>query len=575
METSKKANTNPGNGSGNGIILYKRRWVILGIFSLISMTNEVIWISLSSVSSILHNYYRVSYMAITWLAMVFPLLNLATLLSLNVLNLFGLKVTIVGGAVCNTVASALRLIGYRRNGYIFALLGNIFGGLGQSFIMFIPPTLAQTWFGESERGKASAIGVLMNTFGVAVGFIMGSLFVPNSKDYDVSVSRGLFKTLLVQLLFCILLLLLAIAFIRKAPDTPPTQTQALRIRRKQAKKAVRKQEKVMKTLGQVGDVAELKITQSYANPTYERESSVISAEFYDPDELEGCDKDGRKSTNSEEMHNKKKDEKEEDFEEENQASDDDFEEQTREVDVKENEDQKTFDKIDDILAKDIEQLKTTPSTGLTKNFKIVVHKPIFHYLTQAYSLYFGLFSSINSLLNQMTTSQFPGREKLIGMMGFTSIIIGVCAILLSGIFLDKTHRYKLISCSIFTSGAICFLAFTLALKYSGNIVLVFILFSAHGFFMYPYLSVGLEYMAESLYPIKESGLSVVLVMVSGIHGVVLTNITGILLKRFGVDIAGYFMAALYVVGLVLVALGKEELKRHEVDKAAKQSNDEK
>ena len=45
------------------IKLYRRRWVMLSIFSLISMMNEVIWIGLGSVASVVQAYYQVSFTA--------------------------------------------------------------------------------------------------------------------------------------------------------------------------------------------------------------------------------------------------------------------------------------------------------------------------------------------------------------------------------------------------------------------------------------------------------------------------------------------------------------------------------
>ena len=37
-------------------------------------------------------------------------------------------------------------------------MGNVIGGIGQSFLLFVPPTLSAVWFGEKERATASSIG---------------------------------------------------------------------------------------------------------------------------------------------------------------------------------------------------------------------------------------------------------------------------------------------------------------------------------------------------------------------------------------------------------------------------------
>ena len=108
---------------------------------------------------------------------------------------------IVGGAFLTAISSIFRFIGHTRTGYTYALIGNMFGGLGQSFLMFIPPTLAATWFGESERARASALGVLMNMFGAGLGFLMGTMFVHRSSDYEhVKQGRISFVANFVQIL---------------------------------------------------------------------------------------------------------------------------------------------------------------------------------------------------------------------------------------------------------------------------------------------------------------------------------------------------------------------------------------
>ena len=73
----------------NGFILYRRRWFILLIFSLISMTNEVIWIILGSVATTMKNYFQVEYTSIKWLGMIFCVLTPAVVLAVYVLNKYG------------------------------------------------------------------------------------------------------------------------------------------------------------------------------------------------------------------------------------------------------------------------------------------------------------------------------------------------------------------------------------------------------------------------------------------------------------------------------------------------------
>ncbi|PNE09493.1 hypothetical protein B7P43_G00009, partial [Cryptotermes secundus] len=51
--------------------LYKRRWLILLIFVLYSMSNAMQWIQYSIISNIVTRYYAVDSYAISWTSMVY------------------------------------------------------------------------------------------------------------------------------------------------------------------------------------------------------------------------------------------------------------------------------------------------------------------------------------------------------------------------------------------------------------------------------------------------------------------------------------------------------------------------
>ena len=80
------------------------------------------------------------------------------------------------------------------------------------------------------------------------------------------------------------------------------------------------------------------------------------------------------------------------------------------------------------------QLSEMQSTGLLKNLKFLVKNPSFHLLIQVYTLYLGLFSAGTTLLNQICTRVFQGKEWLIGIMGFTLILLGALAIFIGKSF---------------------------------------------------------------------------------------------------------------------------------------------
>ena len=470
------------------------------------MVNAAIWICLGSVANIAKDYFQVTYISINWLGMIYSVLSPGVVLAVYMLNKYGLKVIIVGAALCNLLSTSCKLIGYGRNGYVYQLIGNGFAALGSTLVIFSPPTVAATWFGESERARASAIGTAFNAVGVAIGFLMGSMLIPASNDYEGVVQRGVLITLLLLAIFSFILLIVSIIFVEKNPPTPPTVTQSIYKVRKLTKK------------GFQTDVP-------CANSEIGTENNAIQC-----DELEnviggiGKQHVGNKTEDSE------------------------------------------------IQNHSVNDTTIQHSTGLLKNFKSLVKMLSFHLLVHSYALYFGLVNTVNNILNQMCIKHFPSKEKLIGIMGFTNILLGLLGSVICGILIDKTRRYKIISIGIFGSSAVSFLAFTFALTYSGNFALTFASLCIYGVFSTPFLTVGLEYMAEITYPVKESNLTFIMFLFANAYCFILTYVLGNITVKFGSDIAGYIIAGIYCVGLFLMFFVRSELKRIKVDSGMKDTN---
>ena len=461
------------------------------------MTNEIIWIILGSVSTTMKDYFEVNYVSINWMGMIYCMFSPLVALSVYTLNKYGLKTVIVAGAFCNTIASGLKLFGYTRNGYIYQLIGSGFGGLGQSFLFFIPPTLAATWFGKTERTRASAIAMFMNTLGIALGFLLGSLLIPVSTDYDGVVKDGMFLAFLSLTVFSFLSLILSCIVVRNAPPTPPTKTQLIsRVRR---------------------------ITKHGCQSKVEVGIQNISAQIGEGSNAmeEGVEKDTNK-IHSSEIHGPS-------------------------------------------VVDDLEHNVIMQSTGLRKNWRYLMRMPSFHLLLHTYGIYFGLLLALYNLLNQMIITTFPSHENSIGIMGFSHIACGILGTLFCSIIIDKTHHYKIVSIAIFSSCGLSFLVFTLIIKYSGHFILTFVCFCIHGICASPFLTVGLEYLTEIVYPVKESNISAIILLITTLYSFALTYLLGVISQQVGSDVVGYTITGLYIAGLLCITLVRGELKRIGID----------
>ena len=74
--------------------------------------------------------------------------------------------------------------------------GQFFNGLAGPVTQAAPTLLSTNWFPVDERTTATAIASLMGSFGVAVSFIIGPLFVReiNLKDFAYKDPLGFNET---------------------------------------------------------------------------------------------------------------------------------------------------------------------------------------------------------------------------------------------------------------------------------------------------------------------------------------------------------------------------------------------
>ena len=92
------------------IHLYKRRFFILIIFCLYSMSSAFQWIEYAIITNIITGYYGTSELAVAWTSMIYmlsyiPLMFVATWM----LDNWGLRRILLFGATLNTVGSLIKI----------------------------------------------------------------------------------------------------------------------------------------------------------------------------------------------------------------------------------------------------------------------------------------------------------------------------------------------------------------------------------------------------------------------------------------------------------------------------------
>jgi FLVCR family feline leukemia virus subgroup C receptor-related protein len=53
------------------------------------------------------------------------------------------------------------------------------------FILGVPPRLAAVWFGPAQVSTACSMGVFGNQLGIALGFLLPPIIVPNGRSSEV------------------------------------------------------------------------------------------------------------------------------------------------------------------------------------------------------------------------------------------------------------------------------------------------------------------------------------------------------------------------------------------------------
>ncbi|XP_031194604.1 feline leukemia virus subgroup C receptor-related protein 1 [Mastomys coucha] len=185
-------------------------------------------------------------------------------------------------------------------------------------------------------------------------------------------------------------------------------------------------------------------------------------------------------------------------------------------------------------------------------------------LLVSYGIMTGAFYSVSTLLNQIILTYFEGEEVNAGRIGLTLVVAGMVGSILCGLWLDYTKTYKQTTLIVYVLSFIGMLVFTftLNLKY---IIVVFFTGGILGFFMTGYLPLGFEFAVEITYPESEGTSSGLLNTAAQIFGILFTLAQGKLTSDYYPEAGNIFLCAWMFVGIILTALIKSDLRRHNIN----------
>lgn len=151
--------------------VYKYRWVMLSVYMLIIIVNQLLWITFAPITAAATQFYGVNDIQIGMLSMCFMIVFIFISIPASwIIDSYGIKIGVGIGAVLTGVFGMMR--GMVGTDYQWLLIAQIGIAVGQPFLLNAITKLAARWFPISERATASGLGTLAMYIGVLAGMLL-------------------------------------------------------------------------------------------------------------------------------------------------------------------------------------------------------------------------------------------------------------------------------------------------------------------------------------------------------------------------------------------------------------------
>ncbi|XP_051502207.1 feline leukemia virus subgroup C receptor-related protein 2-like isoform X2 [Myxocyprinus asiaticus] len=206
--------------------LYRRRWLIVFLFSSYSLCNAFQWIQYGIINNIFMKFYNVTSFAIDWLSMIYMLTYIPFIFPVTwLLDRKGLRVIALVATSINCVGTWIKVASVQPSLFWVTMLGQFVCSFAQVFILGMPSQIASVWFGSDEVSTACAIGVFGNQLGIAIGFLVPPVLVPNVDDINELAQHISIMFYITAGVATVIFVLVVFVFQDK-PEIPPSAAQA-------------------------------------------------------------------------------------------------------------------------------------------------------------------------------------------------------------------------------------------------------------------------------------------------------------------------------------------------------------
>ena len=189
--------------------VYGYRWVVLGVFTLVNVTIQTLWIGYAPITGQAAAYYGVGDTAVGAFAMVFMLAFIPlSLPAAWLIDTRGFRMATGLGAVVMGACGILR--GLAGDDYRLAMAATLGLAAAQPLLLNAWTKMPARWFAPGQRATAVGVVTVGNLVGTAVGMVAGPVLVES-----MPVGR-------IQLGYGVLAAVSAALFLLLAREHPPT-----------------------------------------------------------------------------------------------------------------------------------------------------------------------------------------------------------------------------------------------------------------------------------------------------------------------------------------------------------------
>lgn len=191
--------------------VYASRWLMLGVYMLVNMTIQLLWISYAPITTQSSLFYGVSELKIGFFSMTFMLVFIPLSIPISwLIDKFGCKPVVAVGSIVTGLCGILR--GVAGANFGFALAMTIGMAAAQPVFLNSWTKVSAQWFPANERATAVGLLTLANLVGAALGQVLSPIFAESTPIPTIQLFYGLAATVAA---------LLFVLFAREKPATPP------------------------------------------------------------------------------------------------------------------------------------------------------------------------------------------------------------------------------------------------------------------------------------------------------------------------------------------------------------------